>query len=155
WAQSPAVAACRRRRRPSATRAIAAAAVLPRCVPRRSQPIADRRFIGHRSAPLDGISSAARRARPILPGVTGETAPRRPLRARLFDLAALDRSLEIPTLKAEEISMPAFISRSCPMNTNTPQPGDACPETDLRDALDKAGWRFTRQRSAVFDFLRS
>lgn len=41
------------------------------------------------------------------------------------------------------------------MNTNTPQPGDACPETDLRDALDKAGWRFTRQRSAVFDFLRS
>jgi Fe2+ or Zn2+ uptake regulation protein len=26
---------------------------------------------------------------------------------------------------------------------------------DLRDALDKAGWRFTRQRSAVFDYLRS
>src|SRR5438132_7451675 len=24
----------------------------------------------------------------------------------------------------------------------------------LRDALEKAGWRFTRQRAAVFDFLR-
>jgi Fur family transcriptional regulator, peroxide stress response regulator len=30
-----------------------------------------------------------------------------------------------------------------------------CPDVDLRHALDKAGWRFTRQRSAVFDFLRS
>jgi Fur family transcriptional regulator, peroxide stress response regulator len=29
------------------------------------------------------------------------------------------------------------------------------PESDLRDALDKAGWRFTRQRSAVFDYLRA
>jgi Fur family peroxide stress response transcriptional regulator len=25
----------------------------------------------------------------------------------------------------------------------------------LRDALEKAGWRFTRQRAAVFDYLRS
>lgn len=30
-----------------------------------------------------------------------------------------------------------------------------CPDTGLRDALDKAGWRFTRQRSAVFDYLRA
>lgn len=42
-----------------------------------------------------------------------------------------------------------------PMNTKVdPVPCD-CPEVDLRDALDKAGWRFTRQRSAVFDYLRS
>ncbi|MGE3806143.1 MAG: Fur family transcriptional regulator [Gemmataceae bacterium] len=27
--------------------------------------------------------------------------------------------------------------------------------TDLRDALDKAGWRFTKQRAAVFDYLQS
>lgn len=26
---------------------------------------------------------------------------------------------------------------------------------DLRDALDKAGWRFTKQRAAVFDYLQS
>jgi Fur family transcriptional regulator, peroxide stress response regulator len=30
-------------------------------------------------------------------------------------------------------------------------PGDR----DLRSALDRAGWRFTRQRAAVFDYLRS
>src|SRR5262245_42308553 len=29
------------------------------------------------------------------------------------------------------------------------------PEVDLRDALDQAGWRFTKQRAAVFDYLRS
>jgi Fe2+ or Zn2+ uptake regulation protein len=34
---------------------------------------------------------------------------------------------------------------------NSPQQ----PEVDLRDALEQAGWRFTRQRAAVFDYLRS
>ncbi len=29
------------------------------------------------------------------------------------------------------------------------------PAEDLREALDRAGWRFTRQRAAVFDFLRA
>src|SRR5262249_42725221 len=29
------------------------------------------------------------------------------------------------------------------------------PPVDLRGALDQAGWRFTRQRAAVFDYLRS
>ncbi|MFL5244610.1 MAG: Fur family transcriptional regulator [Gemmataceae bacterium] len=28
-------------------------------------------------------------------------------------------------------------------------------EAELREALQKAGWRMTRQRAAVFDFLRS
>src|SRR5207253_846969 len=28
-------------------------------------------------------------------------------------------------------------------------------EADLRHALERAGWRFTRQRAAVFRFLRS
>jgi Fe2+ or Zn2+ uptake regulation protein len=28
-------------------------------------------------------------------------------------------------------------------------------EPDLREALDHAGWRLTRQRSAVYDYLRS
>src|SRR5712691_3633236 len=28
-------------------------------------------------------------------------------------------------------------------------------ETVLRDALEKAGWRYTRQRAAVFSYLRS
>jgi Fur family transcriptional regulator, peroxide stress response regulator len=31
----------------------------------------------------------------------------------------------------------------------------AQPEVDLRDALDQAGLRFTKQRAAVYDFLRS
>jgi Fur family peroxide stress response transcriptional regulator len=30
-----------------------------------------------------------------------------------------------------------------------------CGEAELRHALEKAGWRMTRQRAAVFDFLRS
>lgn len=34
---------------------------------------------------------------------------------------------------------------------NQPFPRDP----DLREALDRAGWRFTRQRAAVFDYLRS
>src|SRR5437764_14113114 len=29
------------------------------------------------------------------------------------------------------------------------------PTSELRQALDRAGWRFTRQRAAVFDYLRS
>ena len=29
------------------------------------------------------------------------------------------------------------------------------PSSDLREALEGAGWRFTRQRAAVFDYLRS
>jgi Fur family transcriptional regulator, peroxide stress response regulator len=29
------------------------------------------------------------------------------------------------------------------------------PIAELRRALDEAGWRFTRQRAAVFDYLRS
>jgi Fe2+ or Zn2+ uptake regulation protein len=36
------------------------------------------------------------------------------------------------------------------------KPNPATEEcAELRQALDKAGWRFTRQRSAVFDYLRS
>jgi Fur family peroxide stress response transcriptional regulator len=31
----------------------------------------------------------------------------------------------------------------------------ANPNLELRRALDQAGWRFTRQRAAVFDYLRS
>lgn len=31
----------------------------------------------------------------------------------------------------------------------------ALNEVDLRRALDQAGWRFTRQRAAVYDYLRS
>jgi Fe2+ or Zn2+ uptake regulation protein len=33
----------------------------------------------------------------------------------------------------------------------TPQPADV----DLREVLDKAGWRYTRQRAAVYDCLRA
>jgi Fur family peroxide stress response transcriptional regulator len=29
------------------------------------------------------------------------------------------------------------------------------PATDLRRALDQAGWRFTRQRAAVYDYLKN
>lgn len=32
---------------------------------------------------------------------------------------------------------------------------DSAEAVDLRTALDKAGWRFTRQREAVFEYLRS
>jgi Fe2+ or Zn2+ uptake regulation protein len=31
----------------------------------------------------------------------------------------------------------------------------SCDDADLRRALDEAGWRFTRQRAAVCDFLRT
>jgi Fur family peroxide stress response transcriptional regulator len=41
------------------------------------------------------------------------------------------------------------------MSSKSPHRVEDGPETDLRDALDKAGWRFTRQRSAVFDYLRA
>lgn len=41
------------------------------------------------------------------------------------------------------------------MTSKPSHPTCDCPETGLRDALDKAGWRFTRQRSAVYDYLRA
>src|SRR5207245_4103439 len=34
-------------------------------------------------------------------------------------------------------------------------PGAETPAPDLRQALDQAGCRFTRQREAVYDYLRS
>jgi len=30
-----------------------------------------------------------------------------------------------------------------------------CPPVDLRQALEQAGWRYTRQRAAVYDYLRT
>ena len=40
--------------------------------------------------------------------------------------------------------------------TNNPRELDSSSyeETELRNALEKAGWRMTRQRSAVFEYLR-
>jgi Fe2+ or Zn2+ uptake regulation protein len=37
----------------------------------------------------------------------------------------------------------------------TENPPTESSETPLRLALEKAGWRYTRQRAAVFDYLRS
>jgi Fe2+ or Zn2+ uptake regulation protein len=41
------------------------------------------------------------------------------------------------------------------MSSKNQPAADRCPAVDLRHALDQAGWRFTRQRSAVFDYLCS
>lgn len=41
------------------------------------------------------------------------------------------------------------------MNGTPSEPSASCAGIDLRQALDQAGRRFTRQRSAVYDYLRS
>lgn len=41
------------------------------------------------------------------------------------------------------------------MNATPSEPAPSCADTDLRQALDQTGRRFTRQRSAVYDYLRS
>jgi Fe2+ or Zn2+ uptake regulation protein len=38
----------------------------------------------------------------------------------------------------------------------TPQtPETSCAEVDLRRVLEQGGWRYTRQRAAVYDYLRA